>query len=354
MLSRVPMSDEGPRSRRHLSAQRIWSAATLVLALALAGFVISQTRLAELADLWRMAQATWLVGYLLALYADVWTIGRRYWWLAGRTISFHRFLELVVLQVAVGNMVVAPAGAAALVAGLRGRHGIPVRDTFAALVLAKTSDLLAAVLLLAMGSIAVWPEIRPLHATVGVILGLGSCAVLLVAAVFVFRSRCVRAVAVTLERVRLGKGAVFSRMLGALEALALQDAAWWRGVVARTLGYSLLALAFTSFSFYCSARLMSVPITIWHSLFAASLLQLILVVPIHVLGGLGVGDITVLYILRVFRPEHTALAAVVVGMKAVFYAANLAMLGYVPLSRLWSRVRAAPPMSQSRDPQGKR
>jgi hypothetical protein len=330
--------------------QRVWGGVTLALALSLAGFIISQIKLAQLIELWRQAKAIWLVGYVLALYASVWVIGRRYWTLMGRTVPFHSFLEFVVLQVVIGNVLLAPAGTAAFVAGLRGRHDVAVRRSLAALVLARAGDLLAATAFLAAGSAVLWPEIELLHTPVGLLIGLGGCLVLLFAALIAFRDRFVDAVARVLDRVGLRKVGIVGRLLAGLEAAAELDEGQWRGAVVSTSGYSLLALAFTSLSFYCVVSLLSTPLGVWQCVFIMSLLQMVLVVPIHVLGGLGVSDITVLYLLRAFRPDHAAPAALVVSMKLVFYATNVCMLGYVPLGRLWARLRMGAPPARARGP----
>ena len=59
-----------------------------------------------------------------------------------------------------------------------------------------------------------------------------------------------------------------------------------------------------------------------------------MVVPVQVFGGLGVTDITTMYLLGLFGINQPQLAATIIGLRIIFYAANLLLLLYLPLDVL--------------------
>jgi uncharacterized membrane protein YbhN (UPF0104 family) len=67
------------------------------------------------------------------------------------------------------------------------------------------------------------------------------------------------------------------------------------------------------------------------------MLQLISYLPIQVFGGLGLTETSMLYFYGFFHSPQVELAAILIGMRLLFYLENLLVLIYLPLHSLFSR-----------------
>src|SRR5690348_1972439 len=92
------------KQHRSINRPALWNFLKLVLAVALAGFILSKTSFAELVALWQRISIPWLLINALALYTLVWAMARRYWILLGKETGFHSVLSVVVVQTIVGNL----------------------------------------------------------------------------------------------------------------------------------------------------------------------------------------------------------------------------------------------------------
>jgi len=70
------------------------------------------------------------------------------------------------------------------------------------------------------------------------------------------------------------------------------------------------------------------------------MLQLLSILPVQVLGGLGVTEAASLYLFGLFGFPEAGLAAVLIGNRLLFYLENLAVLIYLPVNSLFSSRRA--------------
>src|SRR5688500_17964946 len=161
----------------------------IALAVSLIGIILAQTSIADLMVILRKISLPWLLGGILAFYATIWTMARRYWLLVDRSIPFSEFLSLVIVQTVVGSLVATSAGALSYIALLRSKHQIAVHHGLASLVISRLGDVLALLIALLCSSWAVWPQIVVLHWLVGV-LATGLISILLVAIlIIVLRQR---------------------------------------------------------------------------------------------------------------------------------------------------------------------
>jgi uncharacterized membrane protein YbhN (UPF0104 family) len=316
---------------------RIWNISKTTLALCLAGFIISQVSLGDLDALWRHISVPWLLGVFFAFGAVVWVTARRYWVLLGQRLAFRELLALVVLQTVTGNLIATSAGAASYVVGLRAEHQVRVSHSLASLLLARLGDLICLIIFLSVSSAVLWPGIGTLHWVIVSILALLVGLLLLIVLTMVFRQRLTTVIDRFLHALHLDRLAYLQRASQALAALAEQDLGRLRGLFLPILAYSFLILILMCFFFYASIQLFAVPVNIWTCVFVVSLTQLMTLVPVQVFGGLGVTDVTTMYLLGILGVSHPELAPLVIGMRLVFYAANLLLLLYLPLDLLLGR-----------------
>ncbi len=318
--------------RRTNKKLAIWNALKIALAIALAVFVFSRTDLNELRALTRRLSIPWVLTGILAFCAVTWFSARRYWILIGRQIEFSELLGIVILQSALTNFVASGAGAASYVGVLRGEHQLRVSKGVMSLLLAKVGDLLTICLALTLSMWMVWAQIVPLHRFVLTLqagIAGGLLAFLLATAL---REQFITLISHLLHRLHCSYTALFDRALMTPFALADQDSGRPYSAVALWIAYSCLVLASMIAWTYCFVRGFALPIGLWPVVLVVSLTQLMAIVPIQVFGGLGVYDVTSMYLYSLFGLNRSEIAAMLVWLRVVLYLLNLLTLVYLPLA----------------------
>jgi uncharacterized membrane protein YbhN (UPF0104 family) len=312
---------------------RFWNLVKIALALALAALVVSRTNPAELAALHGRLSVPWLLTGLMAFLAGIAAMAWRYWLLIGRRIGFRQTLRLVVVQTVVGNLVATSAGAASYVALLRGQHRVQVSNGLASLLLARFGDLLALLAALALSSWALWGPITPLHWLTFALLGAGLAGISTAALALVFRRHCLRLARALYARLRLHRLPVAARALAGFDALVTLDVRQWLGSLLPAAAGTALVFALAFAYSYCSVRTFGVPMSGWAVLFVLTLTQFMVLVPVQVLGGLGVYEVTGLYLYTLLGAGQAEMASALLGMRLVFYGANLVAWLYLLVDR---------------------
>ena len=75
----------------------------------------------------------------------------------------------------------------------------------------------------------------------------------------------------------------------------------------------------------------SVSLGVFPFLFITAILQLVSIIPITILGGLGVNEASSMMIYPLFGVDPVSFAAVLIGMRIMFYLINLVVLLYLPI-----------------------
>lgn len=331
-----------------LAAQSLWNALKIILALLLVGYVASQTNLSDLGRLWQRISLPWLAASAALFGAIVWAMAGRYWVLIDRKITFRQTLVLVVVQTFVGNLLAASTGAISYVALLRSKHQIQLSQGVTSVLMAKFGDLLALYLALGLASWAVWPQIAPLHWLLGIVL-LGISAVVLVfGAVVLFRRRVLGLAQRLLQIARLDRIRLIGRLLEQLDLLASQDPRRLRALLRDFLAYSVLSMGLSLAFGYCNLLMFGVHLDLWSVLFIAALTQLISIIPIQVFGGLGIFEITSLYLYNLFRVDQQLITPMIVSSRLYLYLLNVLLVlfwlieGYLSRRAETKQAHAAP------------
>jgi uncharacterized membrane protein YbhN (UPF0104 family) len=88
---------------------------------------------------------------------------------------------------------------------------------------------------------------------------------------------------------------------------------------------------------YANIRLFVIPITVWSIVFISALIQLISIIPISVFGGLGVAEISLMYLFGIFGIRQEESAVLVVGLRLLSYLLNGLSLVYIPIFSYFDR-----------------
>ena len=321
------------------SRSTIWNLIKIVIAISLIGVVFSKTNLKEVISLRSRLSFTWLAASFFLVTATTGCIARRYWILIKRQVPFPQFLNLVILQNALSNFIATSAGAVSYLTLLRTEYHIRIRQGVFSLIVAKVGDLLAVCLVLGIASYYVWSEITVLHGVILVILTASSLCLLLFFLAITLHRPFISMVYHLVDRLQLCRYPIFTNLLKLISELEEQNTTVFFRSLAPVIGFSCLIILLTSLLGYCNVKLFAVQITPWPVIFMTSLIQILTMVPIQVFGGLGLYDVTVLYLYGLFGIPSSEIASVVISLRLIAYLQNLLLLAYLPLEK-WARRKA--------------
>ena len=336
-------SEPQARASREIRNAALWNGFKVSLAVLLLAVVLSKVRSQDLAETAENLAPGWLGVAVLAFLLGLLVITRRYWLLNRCRPSFRQTLGAVIMQTVIGNVFAAAAGAVSYVAVLRGRHNLRVAQGLFSLLAARVYDLVILLALLAAVSLTFRATIKPLHWPVILVLVLLGPPTLGLLSLLALRHRLLGPVDRFLAWTGLKRMRFVQRAWDETCA-ALRETTAGRPLdeTARLLAHSL-AIQVLSFLFFLStARFFGLTIGPGPLLFVFALTQLIMIIPIQVFGGLGVADVSILYLCGLFGGAPHEVAPAVLGMRLTLYALNGLLLLYLPLETLLVRPESAP------------
>jgi uncharacterized membrane protein YbhN (UPF0104 family) len=308
----------------------------IALAILLMGIVLSRTSLDQIVALKGYLSWPWLVISfgLFCLMTLVKTL--QYWALLGGRASYRQTLKIVIIQNALTNYVAGTAGLASYLAMFQMDQNVKARHSGAVFLLTKAGDLLSMGLFLLVSASLVWTRVRALHELAILILtgvGLGLAAFWV--AVF-FRQPFVRFLRGITHRLRVERLSLVARGLSALESLSTQDSQAVLRIFfaggALSLAYMIATLVYG----YSRVQTFQIPLDFWAIIFISSLMQFVSIIPFQVFGGLGVTEVSLIYLYGLFGVTQD-IPAILIGLRVLFYLFNLALLAYVPLETFFAR-----------------
>jgi uncharacterized membrane protein YbhN (UPF0104 family) len=327
----------------------------IVLALVLIVFVVSRTNLQNLILLKDGLSWQWL--WISLMFYSLVTLakGLQYWTLLGVPVPFRETLKIVIIQNAMTNFVTNTAGIASYMTLFKLEQNVKLRRSGLVFLLTKAGDLLAMVFFLALSSLQVWARIPLLQETViSLLLVAGAGLVIFWAAVFM-RQRFVIQFRNVLHSLRLDRLGIVQRILDMLDALVAQEHNTVVSSHLKGTALSFLYMTLTMAYSYSRFQIFPIPADFWVILFITSILQFISIIPIQIFGGLGVSELTLVYLFTLFGVTQVDIPAIVVALRVLFYLFNLAILVYLPVDALLSKLKyqESKPLSETTKPESK-
>ena len=319
----------------------IWQLFKILLAISLLVLIIAQVNLNDLVSLFRNVSPGWLIVSFIVYFLMSMTKTLQYSMLIGGQISYPRMLYIVIVQNTVSNFIANSAGIASYLATLKMEEGIKVSRAAIVFVVTKVMDVFFIGLFLGLSSAVLWWQIQVLQPVI-IILLLGiSLLVFLFAATLFFRKSFVRILESVFRVFRVLKFSFVQRGIDALKALAEQDHKLVWHMVFQAFCLSFLYFLLVMVLSFISYRLFSIPFGIWVIIFVSCLLQLISLVPISVFGGLGVNEISLVYLYGFFGLPTSVIPAIAVGIRVLSYLFGISGLWYLPAFTYFRRNKKA-------------
>ena len=309
----------------------VWKIIKIALAFLLIGVVFSKIKFEDLISLGRRISPSWLV-VSLVMFIFV-TMGKalQYYALINPKVTYPRMLNIVIWQNVVSNLFAASAGIASYITMLRVEQGVKISRSTSVFLITKIGDLFFTALSLGLSGILLWSSIRNLQSLIIALLLVISFILILFWATVVFRKRFMVLIEKILNFLGLVRVPFVKKALEMLKAISeYQGESIFRMFVLAT-GLSFLYFVLTLGLMYANVRMFEIPISIWPIILISTLIQLLSLIPISVFGGLGVSDISFMYLFNIFGIPQAESAVLVLGFRVLSYLLNGLSLVYLPI-----------------------
>lgn len=284
---------------------------------------------------------SWLILRFLFYCLMIMSKSFQYWILLGKRIPYARMLSIVIMQNTLANFVTNSAGIASYLTMLHAEEGVKLTRAGVTFMATKATDLLAMWLCLLLASLLVWAKIGDLHWLVILLL----CGILLALITFliaiILRQRFVSILRKLIAGFHLDHIRLVARGLEVLQSLADQDPRTIFLLLFRSLGPSLIYMSLTVILAYSGLRVFSISISFGAILLVTALIQLLSIVPIQVFGGLGVTEVTSMYLYTSLGIPQQEIVPALIGLRLLAYLMNAAVLVYLPIGTLISKDRGS-------------
>ena len=303
----------------------------ILLALLLAGYVISRTDFGQVRAVVEDVSIPWLAAYFLLFILSTLAKALQYRIVIGEDVAFPRVLNVVVIQNMASNFLAATAGIASYLTLFRVEHGVKVSRAMIAFLLTKVGDVTAILFLLVLSLGAVWSRIEVLQ-WMSVLLAAGMALFLLgFLLILVYRGTFFNLLQRVLKWMRLSELVLVQKGMDILEAVSRQERDSLLNKMKGVIVGSFLYLVVTLFWLYTGLRVFNIRLEVWEVAYSSALYYLVTYVPIQIFGGLGVTDTSMMFVYRLFGPSLPEMAAVMIGQRILVYLMNLSLLVYLPL-----------------------
>jgi len=321
-------------SNRKISV--VWNLLKVIFAIALVWYFLSWVDLGELYDLWERVRITHLLA-TIALYSIL-TLLKAYRYqqiLIEQKTRYLRVLNIIVLQNSISNFLANSAGLASFLALLHIEENVKVRKSGLTFVIIKIGDLFAVWLFSIVCSFLLWNRVGELHSAILfflVLVGIGF--------VFFFFAWFWRRVFISLANrvmflLKLTRFSFFRQVVDALEAFAEMPQSMVFTIVYKAFGLSLIYNFITLIWMVVSMNAFQLPVDALSILFVSCILQLFTMIPVSVFGGLGITEVTSLYLYTLLGVPSTELSIILVGWRILYYVTNLLLVLYLPIYALF-------------------
>jgi uncharacterized protein (TIRG00374 family) len=331
-----------PSDRRFNTA---WNIFKILIAVILAGYVFTRTDLNELISLGEQISLPLLV-LTFFLYASL-TIFKafKYQILLQQETSYWRVLNVVVMQNALSNFLANSVGIASYLTLLKVEEKVRFGRSGLVFLITKIGDLFAVWAVMVLCSILFWTRIPELHQVVLILETVIAGGFIFFFAALFFRKFFISIFNSFLQRFHLTRIPLVGDVAQVLDAFAEMGERNILRIVFIAFGLSLLYYLVTLVWMVVSMRAFGFDAETWVIVFVSGALQLFSFFPVTIFGGLGITEVTSLYLYSLFGVGQDGLTAILVGWRVLYYLTNLFVLAYLPFYTLLIERRLRPRIS---------
>jgi uncharacterized membrane protein YbhN (UPF0104 family) len=312
-----------------------WNAIKIIFSVILVGYFLSWVKLSDVLSVWERIQfpyicATVVLYVILTLFKTY-----KYQVLLQQKTNYLRMLNIVIVQNSLSNFLTNSAGIASYLTLLRFEENVKVRQSGLVFIIIKIGDLFSVWLASIICSWLVWERISPLRNAILVsLIAIGLGFVIFFLALFWRRGFLSLANRIMIA-LHLTRYTFFQNIVNALTAFSEMHQDLVFGIVRKAFGLSILYYLVTLLWMLVSMRAFQLPADNLSILFVSGILQLFSMIPVAVFGGIGITEVTSLYLYSLFGVPQGDLSIVLVGWRIFYYFTNLLLVLYLPIYALF-------------------
>jgi uncharacterized membrane protein YbhN (UPF0104 family) len=307
----------------------------LLLAAALVAALLFNTSLSQIAGVFRGISPGWLaVSALLFVFVNL-SKAWQYHLLVQDKLPYSRVLNVTLIQNVVSNMLAAGAGIVSYFALFSAEHGIKPSRTLGMFLLVKMGDLIQIWLFLLASTWMVWDRVVVLQPVLILLLAVIAGGIGLFLAAIFLRQRFLAVFRSVLSALRLDRISFVTRLVDSLEALVGSDSRFVMTSMRRAVVGALVYLLVTLIWMYSITRALNFEIGVIPIIFVGMAQQLISYIPIQALGGLGMIDVSAVYLFSFFGYESSELIPIMLGWRILYYVMNAGLFIYLLIAGVW-------------------
>ena len=312
---------------------RIWNITKILIAAVLVAYVISTTDAQQLMQSWQSLSRDWLLLSIVIFLLMVIVKALQYRALINPQLSFWNVLNITIMQNAISNFISNAAGVATYASMFRVEHDVKLTRSAIAFILVKVGDLVSILLLLLASLFFVWSQVDVLHEILVILITMILLGLIVVFSTIIFRQWFVNILNNILTRLNLLRFRLVKKGLSILTSLSQVDKEVVNKLMIQALLYSGLYFVITISWSYTLINTFHIPIAFPGMVFVSAVTQIISFIPIQVFGGLGVTEISSLYLYGLFNIPIPELSAALLGIRVYHTIVNALTLLYIPFGR---------------------
>ena len=324
-------------SKKSFLNSKLWVFIKIIFSLGLLAYIFTQTNYEQLISLKYRFSWGWFIVTALVFFVMLLIKTYQYYVFIGRKLGYFHLLEIVIIQNLLMNFVATAAGIASYLTMLGVEEDVRFGKATESFVLVKIGDVVAVSLYLLFSLVFIRPLPTDALPIVVIVASASLGFLLLLLTSVIFREKFLSLLKMVVKFFRISRLGLVQKSFGYLEKLV----AYSRIELLRIIGHasliSLIYMGVTMFWGYARFRNFSLHLDVFTVIFIISLLQFASWVPIYIFGGLGLSEGMYIYLLGIFSPESTALAAILIGMRVVIYLLNASTLLYLPIRAAFQR-----------------
>jgi uncharacterized membrane protein YbhN (UPF0104 family) len=309
----------------------VWNAVKILFSGSLVWYFLSWVNLNELFSVRERINPVYLAVTVFLYVVLTLFKAYKYQVLIQQKTKYLRVLNIVIIQNALSNFLMNSAGVASYFALLRFEEKVKLRRSGLVFAITKIGDLFSIWVVSIICSWLLWDRILVLRTIILVsliVFGLGF--VVFFAGLF-WRKGFILLINRVLTSVRLTRFLFFRDVENALISFSEMPHGLVFEIVLKAFGLSFLYYLLTLLWMVVSMKAFQLPADSLVILFVSCILQLLSMIPVNVFGGLGITEITSLYLYSLFGIAQNELSIVLVGWRIFFYITNLIVVLYLPI-----------------------
>ena len=322
-----------PETQKNLQKPKnkfIWTLIKILIAVVLLFVVISKTSIANIVETFKNLDSAWFIIYCGTFYLSLWVMARRYWILIGGNIPFRGTSKIIIMQVLIGNLIATSLGAVYFVTEFRQKYNVKVSRGLTSLVFARICDFILLLVCTCLSGWVLWEDVGYWHKIIKYAYILSAIIVVIIIA----SKPLYRVVNSFTEKYSLNLPKnirlIFENIFDVTRSIRQSRGDFLWTIFIQSIIIMILMFIYT----YASLRMFSISISPWYVLLVMALQQMVNLVPVQVIGGLGIIDLMELYLYGFAGISPAYLASIIVSKRIFFILINSTLLLTIPINAI--------------------